>query len=143
MYKCGRSISLPNNKGSWISCSYNRSVAQQPDLTRVCYQVRDDTLPMFYGSNHFVLDGDYYGTSYRKWLRVIGPPNAALLRTVTLSLGVKPDKPFQREMTINGAKAIFQWLHSELGQHTKINAAWFQYDWPYFESVDVLHTEPA
>lgn len=98
---------------------------------------------MFYGSNHFVLDGDYYGTSYRKWLRVIGPRNAALLRTVTLSLGVKPDNSFQREKTINGAKAIFQWLRSELGQHTKINAAWFQYDWPYLESVDVLQTEPA
>ena len=143
MYKYDMSISLPNNKGSWISYSYNRSVAQQPDLTQVCRQVRDDTLPMFYGSNHFVLNGDYYGTSYRKWLRVIGPRNAALLRTVTLSLGVKPDTPSQREITINGAKAIFQWLHSELGQHTKINAAWFQYDWPYLESVDVLHTEPA
>jgi hypothetical protein len=144
MYKRGMSISLPNNKGSWISCSYNRSVAQQPDLTRVCHQVRDDTLPMFYGSNHFVLHGDYYGgASYRKWLRVIGPPNAALLRTVTLSLGVKPDTPSQREIIINGAEAIFQWLHSELGQHTKINAAWFQYDWPYLESVDILHTEPA
>lgn len=95
---------------------------------------------MFYGSNHFVLDGGYDGTSYRKWLRVIGPRNAELLRTVTLSLWVKPDKPSQREITINGAKAIFQWLHSEFGQHTKINAAWFQYDWPYLESVDVLHT---
>jgi hypothetical protein len=98
---------------------------------------------MFYGSNHFVLDGDYHGTSYRNWLRVIGPRNAALLRTVTLSLGVKPDTPSQREITINGAKAIFRWLHSEFGQHTKINAAWFQYDWPYLESVDILHTEPA
>jgi hypothetical protein len=64
------------------TCSYNRSVAQQPDLTRVCHQVRDDTLPMFYGSNHFVLHGDYYGTSYREWLRVIGPLNATLLRNL-------------------------------------------------------------
>jgi hypothetical protein len=143
MSKYGMSISLPNNKDSCISCSYNRSVAQQPDLTRVCRQVRNDTLPMFYGSNHFVLNGDYDWTSCRKWLRVIGPRNAALLRTVTLSLGVKPDKTSQGEITINGAKAIFQWLHSEFGQHTKINAAWFQYDWPYLESVDVLHTEPA
>ena len=141
MYRDGMAISLPNNKGSSISCSYNRSVAQQPDLTRVCRQVRDDTLPMFYGSNHFVLDGDCYGTSYRKWLRVIGPRNVALLRTVTLSLGVKPDKPCQREMTINDAKAIFQWLRSELRQHTEINVAWFRYDWPYLESIDVSHTE--
>lgn len=46
-------------------------------------------------------------------------------------------------MTIDDAKAIFQWLRSELGQLTKINAAWFQYGWPYLENVDVLLTEPA
>lgn len=85
--------SEPDGRGSRIQYHYNRSVAKQPDLTKVSPQIRADTLPMFYGTNHFVLRGDtYHGTSYRKWLKIIGPGNVALLRKVTLCLDVKPER---------------------------------------------------
>lgn len=134
------SIYIPDKKTSY---NYERSVAQQPDLTRVCRQIRAETLPMFYGNNQFVLDGDYHDTRYRKWLRIIGHKNAALLRTVTLCLGKKPDRPAWLRQTIDRAKATLPWLKSELGQHAKINVAWFQHYAPYFEDVDVSDSEPV
>ncbi|OQN95559.1 hypothetical protein B0A48_18494 [Cryoendolithus antarcticus] len=136
-------LSLPGTKSTRTIHSYNRSVAQQPDLTRVCRQVRAETLLVFYGTNHFVLNGDSHGASYRKWLRIIGPTSTALLRTVTLCLGKKPDRPDWQRQTIHFAKSVIQWLESELGQHATINVAWFQYHAPYFEDIDVSTVDLA
>ncbi|SMQ51367.1 unnamed protein product [Zymoseptoria tritici ST99CH_3D7] len=133
----------PRRPRTWTSYSYSRSVAQQPDLTRVCRQVRDDTLPMFYGNNHFVLLGDYHASRLRKWLDIIGPSNVALLRTVTLSLGVKPHDVEAQTATVRMAKSTYQMLKESLSQETQLNVAWFDYYPPYFENVDTTSIEPA
>lgn len=134
-------ISMPNEESSRTIYNYDRSVAQQPDLTRVCCQIRAETLPIFYGTNHFVLAGDSHGTSYRRWLRIIGPGNAALLRNVTLCLGKRPDRPDWQRQTVDIAQPIVRWLESELAQHAKINVAWFQYHAPHLEDANASDME--
>ncbi|SMR53267.1 unnamed protein product [Zymoseptoria tritici ST99CH_1E4] len=140
------SISMPDPidpRRERTSYSYSRSVAQQPDLTLVCRQVRDDTIPMFYGNNHFVLLGDYHASRLRKWLDIIGPSNVALLRTVTLSLGVKPHDVEAQTATVRMAKSTYQMLKESLSQETQLNVAWFDYHPPYLENVDTTSIEPA
>ncbi|SMR54945.1 unnamed protein product [Zymoseptoria tritici ST99CH_3D1] len=146
MHRESFSISMPDPidpRRERTSYSYSRSVAQQPDLTLVCRQVRDDTIPMFYGNNHFVLRGDYHASRLRKWLDIIGPSNVALLRTVTLSLGVKPHDVEAQTATVRMAKSTYQMLKESLSQETQLNVAWFDYYPPYFENVDAASIESA
>ncbi|KJX94448.1 hypothetical protein TI39_contig4193g00002 [Zymoseptoria brevis] len=146
MHRESHSISMPDPfdpRRERTSYSYSRSIAQQPDLTRVCRQVRDDTLPMFYGNNHFVLLGDYHASRLRKWLDIIGPSNVALLRTVTLSLGIKPQDVEAQTATVRMAKSSYQMLKERLGQETQLSVAWFDYYAPYFENVDTTSIESA
>ncbi|KAK5006688.1 hypothetical protein LTR39_005595, partial [Cryomyces antarcticus] len=53
----------------------------QPPLTRVCRQIRNESLPVFYGGNRFRLYRDRCPEYvFICWLRMIGNNNCALLR---------------------------------------------------------------
>ncbi|KAK3711207.1 hypothetical protein LTR37_009801 [Vermiconidia calcicola] len=62
----------------------------QPALTRVCKQMRSETLPMFYGSNTFKLyiDAEKGATPsfrvMRRWLRYIGAENRQWVEKVVV-----------------------------------------------------------
>ncbi|KAK4503187.1 hypothetical protein PRZ48_006615 [Zasmidium cellare] len=65
------------------------SALTQPPLTRVSHLVRSDTLPMFYGDRQFYFtmfssSSTQDGEAVLKWLKTIGPSNAALLRNVAV-----------------------------------------------------------
>ena len=77
---------------------YQKSVytnpAYQPALTRVCRQVREETLPIFYGQNTFVIiDIDEEASlvelleTMQAWLKMIGPGNVSMLSSFKISLG--------------------------------------------------------
>jgi len=54
----------------------------QPDATKVCKQIRADTLPNFYGSHTFIFtifDIKEDGGSVTAWLETIGPKNTNML----------------------------------------------------------------
>lgn len=70
---------------------------EQPALTKVSKEVRNDTLPIFYGSHSFLLtlfDRDADIASIFKWFRKIGKENAALLREVKIVVRTKGDKKY-------------------------------------------------
>ncbi|TKA66978.1 hypothetical protein B0A49_07152 [Cryomyces minteri] len=57
----------------------------QPPLMRLCRQVRNESLPIFYGGNIFRAFCDYIPASkFASWLRMIGNDNCALLRSVSM-----------------------------------------------------------
>ena len=63
---------------------YVNDWAKQPALTRVSRQVRAETLPMYYGSNAFVVYADFQtaGPTFKgaqHWLQHIGKSNGALI----------------------------------------------------------------
>lgn len=63
------------------------SGVEQPALTRVCKEVRDDTLLMFYGGTSFlftIFDRKIDTTSLFKWLRTIGKQNAGFLARIKI-----------------------------------------------------------
>lgn len=71
------------------------SWALQPAITKVCRQVREETLPIYY-ANEFIADSyDYYGRRALnpnricfphviEWLKAIGPENRKLLQTISV-----------------------------------------------------------
>ncbi|KXS95724.1 hypothetical protein AC578_10757 [Pseudocercospora eumusae] len=64
--------------------------AKQPALTRVSRAIRQETLPMFYGQNRFVIwthKPEHVKATCEKFLKTIGQSNAALLRTLVVSVG--------------------------------------------------------
>lgn len=75
-------------------------LGKQPAITKVCRQLRQETLPIYYGANEFVIPAQVAWTqdawmarvrvSYplaKRWLRAIGPDNVRLLRHVTVLFG--------------------------------------------------------
>ncbi|KAK5721181.1 hypothetical protein LTR17_014822 [Elasticomyces elasticus] len=67
--------------------------AAQPAITRVSRQVRADTLAMFYGTNHFIVEFRYVQSvtlakvedhKASQWLEAIGPQNAAAIKAITI-----------------------------------------------------------
>ncbi|TKA75036.1 hypothetical protein B0A49_02183 [Cryomyces minteri] len=58
----------------------------QPPLTRVCRQIRNESLPIFYGGNTFraFCDDPLTISAFGSWLRLIGNDNCALLRHVCM-----------------------------------------------------------
>lgn len=54
----------------------------QPPLTRTCRAIREETLPIFYGLNRFVIKAyaDNDGLLARLWLTAIGAKNRSMLR---------------------------------------------------------------
>ena len=61
--------------------SYNEAV--QPSLTRVSRQIREDTLPIFYGVNDFIIHSEPPKIGHSKqWLRCI-EPNMRLLQRLS------------------------------------------------------------
>lgn len=66
-------------------------VCHQPPLTRLCRQIRNESLPVYYGNNVFIVD--YDDIHYRRgvqckietgWLRAIGPHNRRSLQKVNI-----------------------------------------------------------
>ena len=67
---------------------------EQPALTKVSKEVRNDTLPIFYGSHCFMFtlfDRNTESASIFKWVRNIGKDSAALLREVKIVVRTKRD----------------------------------------------------
>ena len=61
--------------------------AAQPALTRVCRQVRSETLPMFYALNQFDLHEHRCDFGYLiSWMNAIGLHNGKQIRTVRMQL---------------------------------------------------------
>lgn len=88
--------SLRSNKTwsfCWLGCpagvhaAHIENGVEQPELTKVSRQIRNDTLPIFYGSHIFLFtlfDRDVDATSICKWMSRIGRHNVSLLRKVII-----------------------------------------------------------
>ena len=59
------------------------TIRNQPDITKVCKQIRTDTLPMYYSNMHIKVRGveEYLGKQFA-WFERIGKANAALLKHI-------------------------------------------------------------
>lgn len=96
-----------------------RDGVEQPAITRVCKRVREDTLPMFYGSYKFLFtlfDTKIDTASICKWMRTIGKNNTALLREVVVVVRSKAGLKFAE----NQHKPILK----RLGLRTEDTAEW-------------------
>lgn len=96
----------------------SRKDITQPSLTRVCRQVRKESLPVFYGANVFAMpayraryeDPPIAGLStiVRDWLKAIGKKNRKLLRIVVFPyVYVVPQDDFSRLLKDAGLKLKF------------------------------------
>ena len=80
---------------------------EQPALTKVSKQVRDETLPIFYGSQSFLLtlfDREVDSASIFKWVRTIGKDNAGLLRKVSIVVRSNKDLKYAENELIPALK---------------------------------------
>ncbi|KAK0287847.1 hypothetical protein LTR91_022260 [Friedmanniomyces endolithicus] len=71
---------------STFSC-FPPAEISQPSLTKVSIAVRADTLPIYYGKHifyAFISDVEEESASLLRWLSIIGPHNASLLRNIIL-----------------------------------------------------------
>ena len=64
---------------------------QQPALTRTCSQIRQESLPVFYGGNIFFISCLRYRPLI-KWLAIIGAKNRSMLRQAYQPLIFEKDK---------------------------------------------------
>ncbi|KAK4892302.1 hypothetical protein LTR27_009136 [Elasticomyces elasticus] len=85
--------------------------AAQPPITRVSRQVREETLAMFNGVNHFLIElcphktaqGHVVAASGKSWLDAIGEKNVKMIKKVTIQYWLATLKAInisvEREMT--------------------------------------------
>lgn len=74
---------FPSEPSARVHGAHIEHGVEQPPLTKVCHQFRNDTLPIFYGTNSFmftIFDRKIDVASIFKWSKSIGPRNVALLR---------------------------------------------------------------
>ena len=69
------------------------SGTHQPNITKVCRQLRSEALPLYYQLNEFAvsleeptdeLDGDFGEAYFARWLKSIGPRNFMYIRKLTV-----------------------------------------------------------
>ena len=80
---------------------------EQPALTKVSKKVRDETLPIFYGSHSFLFtlfDREIDSASIFKWVRTIGKDNAGLLRKVSIVVRNNKDLKYAENELIPALK---------------------------------------
>jgi hypothetical protein len=106
-----RSISVHHNSfdGSIASthAAHIKNGVEQPALTKVSKQVRNDTLPIFYGSHSFLFtlfDREVDSASIFKWVRKIGKDNAGRLMTVKIVVRRKGDEKYAENELIPALK---------------------------------------
>jgi len=87
----------------WDSSTHYKLAKTQPALTRVCHEVRDETLPVYYARNHSIFDGSDYSQAwfFSRWVRIIGLSLVRLTR-ISFRFYLKPAvrKPY-RKMNLN------------------------------------------
>ena len=104
----------------------------QPPLTRLCRQIRNESLPVYYGNNVFIVDVN--DIHYRRgvqctietgWLRAIGPHNRRSLQNVYIhchrGAELRAKEDFERRMegckvrlTHEDADSESRWRYSRM-----------------------------
>ena len=125
-----RSVDHFNQWGGLMALTHAahiRNGVEQPALTKVSKQVRNDTLPIFYGSHSFLFalfDREVDSVSIFKWVRSIGKDNAGMLRTVKIVVRSKRDQKYVENELIPALKRLG--LQTE-GRDVKV----FKLSYPY------------
>lgn len=91
-----------SNCSDWVYYAGNEQWIEQPSLTRVCRQIREETPPVYYSANGFMVnvfhfehldylidhqDGKHvklYSYGIQAWLKAIGATNRASIKTLIL-----------------------------------------------------------
>jgi hypothetical protein len=105
---------------------------EQPELTKVSKQVRNDTLPIFYGSHSFLFtlfDREIDTASIFKWMRAIDKDNAALLREVKIVVRSKRDMKYAE----NKLKPALKKQGLDVDGRTDVKVVKLQYPFCYCE----------
>lgn len=82
---------------------------EQPVLSNVSKEVRNNTLPIFYGTNSFlftIFDREIDSQSIFKWARTIGRANMSLLKEIKIVVWAKRNVKYVHNQLIPALKKL-------------------------------------